>query len=580
MIKIEKIYSEPELFEPIEFDYGLNIIMGEKSETSNKKIGVGKSLCIEFINFCLLKKFSESRISLIPKNDIDQSTVIFLELLFGDDRLTICRSIGHHEKVTIFKNAQEIAFEKIEDASEFLSNLYFKAYPADIARISFRSLLSPLVRDERSEFKDIIKCFDTSKNIPRDYRPHLFFLDLSVSVYNRIAQLITELDKKKSYLSEVRKLLTNNNEIKVSNAKAHINGLENEVKKINSSIEKLNSNESFDSIQSELASLESELKTVRNKQQLIKTEIKQIESLPQPELISENELTVLFNQFKEGLGDIVSKSIEEVKQFKDKIDSFRNTLVNSRLSTLKAELFTLNARGRELDSLYSKNVNLLDDGSLLSDLKTAINIFNHKNSELSRLKSLVSEFDTTERLVKLLELEKSIELSDFDALINEHELLIKSFSDTILSIHERIMGNREAYFEIKTNKNKEFINFVLRTDDDGSHTTERIKVFIYDIALMLNSYTKKNHPQFLIHDNLFDKDDETLGRSLNYVYNQDKSSPHEFQYILTLNQDLVESVVKSGGLDFNINEFKRASFTKDSRFLKYIAKYTEVTKRK
>lgn len=55
MIKINKLYSEPEIFTPISFDFGVNIIMGEKSEKTNKKIGVGKSVCIEFINFCLLK---------------------------------------------------------------------------------------------------------------------------------------------------------------------------------------------------------------------------------------------------------------------------------------------------------------------------------------------------------------------------------------------------------------------------------------------------------------------------------------------------------------------------------------------
>ena len=68
MIKINKLYSEPEIFDPIFFDYGVNIIMGEKSDSTNKKIGVGKSVCIEFINFCLLKRIADSRLNLIPKN--------------------------------------------------------------------------------------------------------------------------------------------------------------------------------------------------------------------------------------------------------------------------------------------------------------------------------------------------------------------------------------------------------------------------------------------------------------------------------------------------------------------------------
>ena len=61
MIKLKKLYSEPSIFDPIEFESGINIILGERSESSNKTNGVGKSMSIEFINFCLLKKVSESR---------------------------------------------------------------------------------------------------------------------------------------------------------------------------------------------------------------------------------------------------------------------------------------------------------------------------------------------------------------------------------------------------------------------------------------------------------------------------------------------------------------------------------------
>ena len=46
---------------------------------------------------------------------------------------------------------------------------------------------------------------------------------------------------------------------------------------------------------------------------------------------------------------------------------------------------------------------------------------------------------------------------------------LKSFKESILSIHERIMGNREAHFEIKTTKNQSVVDFIMRTEDDGSH---------------------------------------------------------------------------------------------------------------
>ena len=163
MIKIKKLYSDPAIFEPISFDYGVNIIMGEKTETTSKKIGVGKSICIEFINFCLLKELSRSRLNLIPKNVIDLKSKIRLDLEFNSKNISISRSIDSPEEVTIFIDEEEIIFTKLEDASNYLGDLYFKSYPAKLQRLSFRNLLQPIIRDERSEFKDLIQCHDTKK---------------------------------------------------------------------------------------------------------------------------------------------------------------------------------------------------------------------------------------------------------------------------------------------------------------------------------------------------------------------------------------------------------------------------------
>lgn len=571
MIKLKKLYSNPEIFDPISFDYGINIIMGEKSNNSNKKIGVGKSVCIEFINFCLLKKFHESRLSFIPRSSINMDAKIRLDLQLNDKNITIERALKSPDQIIIFVNNEEIFFDSLDDASNYLGDLYFRSFPPKHDRLSFRNLLQPIIRDERSEFKDLILCHDTKRTIPADFSPHLFFLDIELSLYKEIKGLNEDIKKKRSYVSETKKLVTRNNEFKIQDAKAHLNELESEVKKLDSSIENLRNNDSFELIQEDLIKLESELEKIRDKQQAIKYEIKQIDSLPQPENISENEISIVFNQFKKGLGDMVEKSLDDLKSFKNKIDGFRNTIVNERLDNLKTELSALNSRARKLDEKHSEKLSLIDHGEVLKDLRTSISIFNQKHSELSNLRSLLERYDSAEREKKILNARKTKLLADLDEeLYNQHNLL-KSFEETILNIHERIMGNREAHFEIGTTKNKNIVEFLMRTDDDGSHSTERMKVFVYDIALLINKYTKKRHPGFLIHDNIFE-DDDSLEKSLNFLYEYNEKSPNEFQYIVTLNRDLVESIHEKNLL-FNIDNFKRATFTKTHRFLKL--KYTE-----
>ena len=567
MIKINRLYSEPQIFAPITFEYGINIIMGEEAESTNKKIGVGKSICIEFINFCLLKRISDSRLNLIPKKytEITESQ-IKLDLDFDDKKMTISRSIKNQEQITIFVNGEEKNFDRLDDASDYLGNLYFERFPTSLKRLSFRNLLQPIIRDERSEFKDLIQCHDTKKRIPPDFGPHLFYLNLGLEKYSEIKSLNDNLKKKKDYFTEIKKIVTQNDELKIQDAKAHLNELESEVLKINKSIEGLKNNESFELLQEDLVKLESRLSELRTRQQAIKYEIKQIDSLPKPENINENEISIIFNQFKQGLGDLVEKSLDDLKEFKNKIDGFRSSIVNDRLIALKKELNQLNEVVRKLDNDYSQKISLIDNGEVLRDLKTSIKIFNDKNSELSNIRSLIERYDTAERDKKLLEAEKTVLISDFDEELYQKAKIIKSFRETILEIHEKIMGNREAHFDIKTTKNKSVVEFVMRTDDDGSHSTERMKVFIYDISLMLNEYTKQYHPGFLIHDNIFE-DDDSIEKSLNFLYGYNEKSPNEFQYIVTLNSDLIELASQNGKLSFNVSDVKRASFTKENRFL-------------
>ena len=105
----------------------------------------------------------------------------------------------------------------------------------------------------------------------------------------------------------------------------------------------------------------------------------------------------------------------------------------------------------------------------------------------------------------------------------------------------------------------------IRLDDDGSHSVEREKVFIYDIALLLNDYTKVRHPGLLVHDNIFDVDEDTLNRSLEFLLTRAEFQ-EEQQYILTLNVDRIAHATEEVWYD-DLLRCVVASFTKNDRFL-------------
>jgi uncharacterized protein YydD (DUF2326 family) len=514
MIRLQRLYTEPQYFKPIIFTDGINLIIGDKSEGSRKTNGVGKTMCIEFINFCLLKDKKDSRVLKIPEKQFPLDVKIILDLQINNKQLTIIRTLENPDKITIINSKEESFLNSTSEASKYLQNLLFINQPNKSVFPSFRQLLSPLMRDERSEFKDLINSFDTKKRIPPDYIPHLYFLGIDISIYKDYKNVYKDIETQAKLLSELNKAITEDGNLNIKDVRAKLNALEDEVKRLNTAIEDLRTNESYNSIHKDLVSLETDLETLRTRQKAIRYEIKKIESLPKPENISKTEISILYNQFKQGLGEFIEKSLSEMENFKAKIDNFRNTLVNNKLETLKGELNILSIKIGEKDKAYSDKIKSIDNGKILKDIKTGISIYNKKSEELNKIRYQITSYDEAFKHRRDVLKPRLDQLKlDINRQIEDCEQIKKSFEQTILDIHEVIMNSREASFNIETknsSKRKDYIDFEMRIKDDGSHSVERTKVFIYDVALMFNEYTKQRHPGLLIHDNIFDVDQDTL----------------------------------------------------------------------
>ena len=103
-MKINRLYSpNNELFEPIKFESGFNFILGDKSEGSDKRNGVGKTISVEFINFMLLGDLSKSRLGKIPKKVYKDMSIVCLDLEISGKELTIQRNLNEPNEVAFIE---------------------------------------------------------------------------------------------------------------------------------------------------------------------------------------------------------------------------------------------------------------------------------------------------------------------------------------------------------------------------------------------------------------------------------------------------------------------------------------------
>ena len=571
-IRLNRLYSESNIFEEISFHDGVNIILGEKYDDSSvkgrKTNGVGKSMSIEFLDFGFLNDYEKSRIAKIPKEVFPLEENVILDLDIGDEAITIKRNRKQADQPVIIREGRTVSFDKLQDAREYLTGLIFPKLNGKKVP-SFRNLFSILMRDERSEFTDIIKCHDLTKKIPDDLSAHLFLLGFSLEAYKNTLETIKEIEAVNTVIAKDNKELTQEGKKKISDVKAELNALEDELQKLEDAIESFKTNETFDSMEADLIELEDLLDQLRKRQKALRYDYEKIRKMPKPEQIDDREIELVYNQFKSELGNAVVKSLNEVVGFKNKIEEFQRTLVNQKAKELESQLKSIAEQIRVLDDEYSEKLKVIDKKGVLKNLKVSLKIYEAKKDSISHTKFLFDQYEKNEKKKRMLNLQKTQQLMEIDSEIEQNKEIMDDFIDTILEIHESIMGNKECSFSLQTvdkARKKTPVELTLRIYDDGSHSVDRTKVFIYDMALLFNQYTRDRHPLFLVHDNIFDVDQDTLVQCLNYIYKQEEQY-QDFQYILTLNRDKIENEEQRKLIQMDIDEHQVAVFTKEKKFL-------------
>lgn len=571
-IRLNRLYSENNIFEEITFHDGVNIILGEKyddrSVKGRKTNGVGKSMSIEFLDFCFLNDYEKSRIVKIPKEVFPVEENVILDLDIGQETVTIKRNRKQADKPILIREGKTVSFDKIQDARDYLTGIIFSKLNGKKVP-SFRNLFSILMRDERSEFTDIIKCNDLTKKIPDDLSAHLYLLGFSLEAYKNTIETIREIEAVSTVLTKEKKELTQDGKKKISDVRAELNALEDELQKLEDAIESFKTNESFNAMEADLIELEDLLDQLRKRQKALRYDYEKIRKMPKPEQIDDREIELVYNQFKNDLGNAIVKSLNEVVGFKNKIEEFQRMLVNQKAKELESQLKNIAEQIRILDDEYSEKLKVIDKKGILKNLKVSLKIYEAKKEATSNTKFLFEQYQKNEKKKRMLNLQKTQQLMEIDDEIEQNKKIIDDFTDTILQIHEFIMGNKECSFSIQTidkARRKTPVELTLRIYDDGSHSVDRTKVFIYDMALLFNQYTRDRHPLFLVHDNIFDVDQDTLVQCLNYLYKQEEQY-QDFQYILTLNRDKIESEEQRKLIQMNIDEHQVAVFTKKKKFL-------------
>ncbi|HIF9478711.1 TPA: DUF2326 domain-containing protein [Photobacterium damselae] len=560
-MKVSKIYSNKnKLFNPIEFNEGLNVIFAEirLPENQDKDThNLGKSKLMELIDYCLLKE-RKSSFFLFKYFDKFQDFVFFLELKLNSGKyLTVRRSVSANSKISIKKHPEKYQDFTFSGESDWD---YFDI-PIDTAKLildanfnlksispwDYRTALNYALRNQ-DDFSDIFKL---SNFLGRHlyWKPYVGkILGFNADNLKRNYELAYDIEKSKEFLSELRAdigdILGDEEEVLTS-----LLDIKNkEAESLQKQLDTFNFDKAdTDNIHRLVAEIDEDVAELNKVKYYLSANIKKLNNTLEEGKINFkiSPTQKLFEEAGILFDGQIKKSYEELIEFNRKITTERKIYVKAKVKELEEELYKVSTALEDMNKSRSKRLAYLNTigafdkykevTAILLSLKTEINDINRKLSLSEKVRATEEKIDTDEGeqlIIKGLIRDNREEVTkDEDGIYKSIKTKFSSFVDTVL--------DKNGFISTKQNKegNLEFYAGIIgdigqQTGESDGHTYRKILCMGYDLAVNF-TYSYLDFVRFIYHDGGLETLDERKKKAfLNFI----RTNLELFgtQYILTV----------------------------------------------
>jgi hypothetical protein len=463
-----KYFSE----QPIQFDKGLNIILGDKQSTNS----IGKSTLLMIIDFVFGGETYLSKNGGAIKelgNHVFNFKLIFQEELFYFSRGT--ENADYVLKCdSNFKVSEKL---EINQYTDFLK----QKYTNDLPDISFRSIVSLYSRiwgkenddvdkplqsfskeSEATSISNLIKLFNKYQPIAETY--------LKIKEYSDSKKVI-DAAVKRNYIPKTTKTDFKQNVIKIEEIDSQIKDIKENLLQFTLNINELTNKEIL------------ELKTEKNKlldaKNVVQNKIQRIEiNLKRNSSIKSKHLGILSTFFEKPN----IKKIEEIESFHSKISSILLEELKQSKLKLEQEDEVFNSEIKKLDGKIAQLLQGVESPKYIVErvydltidankLKTANKFHTEKETLVNDLKTYKDSLETI--IAKIL--------SEMEVAINEN----------LLSINKEIHGDTRRAPEIKIQEKKYEYDHFNNTGTGKSY----VDLIIFDMTI-----AQLTQLPFIIHD--------------------------------------------------------------------------------
>lgn len=540
-MKLSKLYSnKPDLFEPVDFVPGLNVVLAEirLPENRNKDThNLGKSTLGLLLDFCLLAD-RDPKFFLFKHLDLFSQFVFFLEIELEDaSYVTVCRSVEKASKISFKKHEashqdltelpeskwdhRDMPFERAQDMIDSL--LDWRA----LKPWSYRKGIGYQLRSQ-DDFRDVFQLHKFA-GAHSDWKPFL------AHILGFNAQLVELYYEKEDQIKE--------KEATANTIKNELGGSIEDISKIDGLLllkqqdaekkqtlldafdfraqDKRHSKQLVDDIDEHIAALNAE------RYSLNQTKKKIIASLEEDQILfNPDEAQRLFEETGVLFKGQIKKDFEQLIAFNRAITEERRGYLQEERGEIEVELKRVNAELNTLGKRRSDALSFLSETDVFNKYKEVANemvtlradiaALERQRAFLHRLQELRANIRTLEEesvhLQTLIEADVEQQNSDKTSLFSSIRLLFSEIIEDVISrkalisVSPNRLGHLDFKAEILDESGK-------ATSADLGHTYRKLLCIAFDLAV-LRAHLDDKFPRFVYHDGVFESLDDRKKENL------------------------------------------------------------------
>lgn len=542
---IHAVRCDGQSFKSVHFKKGFNIVLADKtsqSSTKDSRNGLGKTLLIEIIHFCLGASKKKGS-GLFRENVFPQikDWTFTLDFDLEGQLISASRQMADPRIITMIMDDRRKQFSESE-WTEFLGIKMF-GLPTKVHTYSpsFRNLISYFIRREDYAFTHPFEYF--AKQPEWSKQVHNAFL---LGLGDNYAGEWQEIKDKKRLLSQLKKaaksglmkgMLGSLGELE--SERVH---LQAEIEETRRQLDSFLIHPQYKDIEQQANVLTREIHQLSNANMFDRQILGLYQETINAEQTQEPSVDSIEQLYKEAsvvLATGITKQLSELQQFHVQLIENRKQFLFDEMEGIKQEI---QKREQEIEKKTKERAELLVILQTHGALEEHSRLEEHHTEKLSQFKELTQRIDNL----------KQFEAGNSDLLIAQEQLASRARRD----YHERdtqrkqaitlFNASSQALYEVPGSlvidiNDKTGYQFGVDIKRTGSTGIEKMKVFCYDLMLIQRWQQQPYSPGILIHDSaLFDGVDERqVGLALQLMVNE--SEKHGFQYICTLNTDQIPS---------------------------------------